>query len=131
MDLPLPSLFMRYYSLFSLIYARREGDSKPPPLTAYCFMPLTIINDGAAAPVQDVAAPVRDAVAPVQDAVASVQDAVASVQDAVAPVQDVAAPVRDAVAQAQDDAAPEEAARDDEDVVPVRMPAACTCTRLL
>ena len=96
MDLPLPSLFMRYYSLFSLIYARREGDSKPPPLTAYCFMPLTIINDGAAAPVQDVAAPVRDA-----------------------------------VAQAQDDAAPEEAARDDEDVVPVRMPAACTCTRLL
>ena len=110
MDLPLPSLFMRYYSLFSLIYARREGDSKPPPLTAYCFMPLTIINDGAAAPVQDVAAPVRDAVAPVQDAVASVQDAVASVQDAVAP---------------------EEAARDDEDVVPVRMPAACTCTRLL
>ncbi len=117
MDLPLPSLFMRYYSLFSLIYARREGDSKPPPLTAYCFMPLTIINDGDAAPVQDVAAPVQDAVAPVQDAVAQAQDAVAQAQDA--------------VAQAQDDAAPEEAARDDEDVVPVRMPAACTCTRLL
>ena len=66
-------------------------------------MPLTTINDGDAAPVRDVEAPVRDA----------------------------EAPVRDDVAPVRDDVAPGEAARDDEGVVPVRMPVACTCTRWL
>ena len=152
---------MCYCSLFSLINVRREGDPKSPSLTAYCSMPLTTINDGDAAPVRDVEAPVRDAEAPVRDDVAPVRDDVAPVRDDVAPgeaardaeaqvreevapdavvpeevapdavVRDAEAQVRDAAAPARDDVAPGEAARDDEGVVPVRMPVARTCTRWL
>ena len=122
---------MCYFSLFSLIYARREGDPKPPPLTAYCFISLTIINDDDAAPVQGTEVQgrvgvVQGRVDVVQGRVGVVQVRVGVVQVRVGVVQ-----VQDAVAPERDGAAPEEAARDDEDVVPVRVPAACTCTRLL
>ena len=73
-------------------------------------MPLTIINDDDAVRVRGTVVPVRD-------------DAVRA-RDAVVPVRDDAVPVRD-------DAVPEEAEPDDADVAPVRMPTACTCTRLL
>ena len=76
-------------------------------------MPLTTINDGDGGAARDAEAQVREEVAP----------------DAV--VRDAAAQVRDAAAPARDDVAPGEAARDDEGVVPVRMPVACTCTRWL
>ena len=103
---------MCYFSLFSLIYARREGDPKPPPLTAYCFISLTIINDDDAAPVQGTEVQVRVGV--VQGRVDVVQGRVGVVQVRVGVVQ-----VRVGVVQVRDN------------VVPVRMPAACTCTRLL
>lgn len=80
-------------------------------------MPLTIINDDDAVRVRGTVVPVRD-------------DAV-RVRDAVVPVRDDAVLARGAAVPARDDAVPEEAEPDDADVAPVRMPTACTCTRLL
>ncbi len=80
----------------------KGGRFNIPLLYCYCFMPHTIIND---------------------DVVRARDDVVRARDDAV--------PVRDDVVRARDDAVPEEAEPDDADVAPVRMPTACTCTRLL